>query len=225
MNILHRLFCSSLGKKYMLALTGAALLGFVVIHLLGNLQIFLGPGPLNAYAEFLQSKPGLVWSARLALLFIVGLHIYLAILVSWENKAARPVPYACYEPVNASLASRTMLWTGAMVACFIIYHLLHFTVKVTDPSYAGLMDAEGHADVYRMMVLGFSRVPISLVYIAGVGLLSYHLSHGINSMFQSLGLRNLAFAPILERLSKGFAILYFLGNLSIPVAVLAGILK
>jgi succinate dehydrogenase / fumarate reductase, cytochrome b subunit len=225
MNVLNRLFCSSLGKKYLLAVTGAALLVFVVVHLLGNLQIFLGPGPLNAYAEFLQSKPGLVWSMRMTLLAIVSLHIYLAIRVSMENSAARPVPYACYEPANAGLASRTMLITGSMVGFFIVYHLLHFTIKATNPEFGAMMDAEGRHDVYRMMVISFSHVSISLVYIAGIGLLSFHLSHGINSLFQSLGLRNQTFTPILERLSQGFAILYFLGNLCIPAAVLAGVLK
>lgn len=225
MNILNRLFCSSLGKKYLLAITGATLLCFVVVHLLGNLQVFLGPGPLNAYAYFLQSKPGLVWSARVALLFIIGLHLYLAIRVSYENASARPVAYVCYEPIDASLASRTMLITGAMVACFIAYHLLHFTVKVTHPGFASLVDAQGHPDVYRMIVIGFSQTPISLLYIAGVGLLSYHLSHGISSLFQSLGLRNLTFTPVLDRLSAGFAIVYFLGNMSMPIAVLLGILK
>jgi succinate dehydrogenase / fumarate reductase, cytochrome b subunit len=225
MNILNRLFCSSLGKKYLLALTGAVLLGFVTVHLLGNLQIFLGPDPLNAYAHFLQSKPGLLWSVRLLLLFVVALHIFLAIRVSLENAAARPVAYVCYEPADASLASRTMIWTGLIVAVFIVYHLLHFTVKITNPEYGALRDAEGRPDVYRMMILGFSNVWISGVYMVGVGLLSYHLSHAINSLFQSLGLRNRTFAPILERLSKGAAILYFLGNLLIPVAVLTGILK
>jgi succinate dehydrogenase / fumarate reductase cytochrome b subunit len=225
MNIFKRLLDSSVGKKYTLALTGCILFGFAVVHLLGNLQVFLGPEPFNAYAHFLQSKPGLVWTARLFLLVVVSWHIFIAILMSLENKAARPTPYACYNPVDASYASRTMLITGLVVGAFIIFHLLHFTLKAFHPEYAMLKTPEGYQDVYRMMVLAFSRGWISLVYVVGVGLLSFHLSHGISSMFQTIGFRNQYYGRILDHLANGISFLYFLGNLSMPLAVLTGMLK
>jgi succinate dehydrogenase / fumarate reductase cytochrome b subunit len=225
MNIRSRLLSSSIGKKYILAVTGGILFGFVIVHLLGNLQVFLGPGPLNAYAHFLQSKPGLVWAARFFLLAVVSIHVFMATQLSLENWAARPVPYACRDAVEASYASRTMLVTGLVVGAFLVFHLLHFTVKALHPEYAGLRTPEGYADVYRMMVLGFSRGWISLVYIVGVGLLSYHLSHGISSMFQSIGLRNQYYGRILDHLANGIALLYFLGNVSMPLAVLTGVLR
>jgi succinate dehydrogenase / fumarate reductase cytochrome b subunit len=130
MNLFARLWHSSLGKKYMMAVTGCFLFLFVIGHLIGNLQFFLGAEALNAYGEFLHSKPGLIWAARLGLLAIVGLHIISAIRLFAENKAARPVAYEGKgtTAVAASYASRTMMMSGLIVAAFIIYHLLHFTV-------------------------------------------------------------------------------------------------
>ncbi|HOW65304.1 MAG TPA: succinate dehydrogenase cytochrome b subunit [Candidatus Paceibacterota bacterium] len=221
-----RLLGSSIGKKYLLAITGCMLFGFVVVHLLGNLQIFLGPEALNTYAHFLQSKPLMVWAFRLFLLVVAGLHVFLAIQVWAENKRARPVGYACPDPVEASYASRTMIVTGLVVACFIVYHLLHFTVKAFHPEYAGMKDpVTGYLDVYRMMIQGFSNVWISCFYILGTSLLSFHLSHGISSMFQSFGLRNQMFRWFLDRLAIVVAVFYGLGSLSIPVAVLSGLIK
>ncbi len=230
MNIIAKRFNSSLGKKLLMALTGCALFLFVIAHLLGNLQIFLGPEAINAYGEFLQSKPGLVWTARLGLLALVSLHIWSAMKLSAENKAARPVDYAdAPVPPAASYASRTMLMSGLIIAAFIIYHLLHFTVQVqsinfvSDPllnDFAQLRDTRGRHDVYAMMVAGF-RVPlVSLFYIAAVGLLCLHLSHGASAMFQSAGLTNKACRPLIDRFAKVVAWVIFLGYASIPLAIL-----
>src|SRR3954447_21249330 len=120
-------FRSSLGKKYVMAVTGFALLIFVIGHMLGNLQVFLGPDQINAYGNFLQTTPELLWSARIGLLVMIGLHLYSGITLWAENKAARPVGYGAYKPMAASWASRTMLMSGLIVASFIIYHLLHYT--------------------------------------------------------------------------------------------------
>ena len=213
-----------------MAVSGFALFAFAVGHMLGNLQVFLGPDQINAYGHFLQSTPELLWSARTGLLVMVGLHIYAAVTLSLENKAARPIPYGDYQPVAASYASRTMLMSGLIVAAFIIYHLLHYTVQVqavnlTGQDFVPLHDDKGRHDIYRMIVIGFSNRWVSLFYLIGVGLLSMHLSHGASSMFQSIGLKSRPYGPWMDRLAPLGAILLFLGYASIPLAVLTGILK
>ena len=170
MNLITGLFRSSLGKKYIMAITGFALFGFVVVHMLGNLQIFLGPEYINQYGYFLQSKPEMVWSFRLFLLAAVGLHIWAAIKLSAENKAARGRSYENFKVVAASYASRTMLVSGLVLFVFIVYHLLHFTVQVdainfTGESFGRLEDAKERHDIYNMMVIGFSNPIVSIFYI------------------------------------------------------------
>src|SRR5882762_5500910 len=145
MNLITNIFQSSLGKKFIMAASGFALLLFVIGHLAGNLQIFLGREAINRYGHFLQSNPELIWPARLFLLVMVGLHIWAAVKLSVENKVARPVAYARYQPVGSSYASRTMLMSGLIILVFIIYHLLHFTVQVqyinlTGQSFVDFMD-------------------------------------------------------------------------------------
>ena len=130
MNLFARIWNSSLGKKYIMAVTGCALFIFVIGHLVGNLQFFMGPDVINAYGHFLQSNLELIWPARIGLLVMIALHIWAAIKLAAENKAARPVVYENYNPTTASYASRTMLMSGLIIFFFIIYHLLHFTVQV-----------------------------------------------------------------------------------------------
>src|SRR5688572_22999491 len=130
MNLIRRTWRSSLGKKYIMAVTGCALFGFVIGHLLGNLQIFLGPEPLNRYGHFLQTTPELIWPARVGLIVLVVLHIAAAVKLTAENRAARPIAYADYDVVAASYASRTMMMSGLIVFVFVIYHLLHFTIQI-----------------------------------------------------------------------------------------------
>lgn len=231
MNIIASLVNSSLGKKYIMAITGGGLFVFVVGHLLGNLQFFLGPEKLNAYGHFLQSTPEILWPARLGLLTMVVLHIWSAARLSLENEAARPIGYAgSPTPVAASYASRTMMMSGLIVAVFVVYHLLHFTVQtqavnLTGRNFETLFDAKGHHDVYRMMVIGFSHPVVSGFYVAAMALLCLHLSHGVSAMFQSLGLKNEACGPLIDRCAKVAAGLIFLGYASIPAAVLCGLGK
>lgn len=218
-------FKTTLGKKYVMAVTGAALFIFVVLHLLGNLQVFLGPNQINAYGYFLQNAPELLWPARLGLLVLVLLHIWAALKLSAENKAARPVAYGHYQPVASTYASRTMLMSGLIIACFIVYHLLHFTVQLpainlTGKNFLELHDPRGRHDVYQMMLLGFSNPFVSLFYIVGMALLCLHLSHGLASGFQSLGWRNKKFGRWIDGFARGAAVLIFLGYASIPLAVL-----
>ena len=225
MNMLMQLFRSSLGKKYIMAITGLLLFGFVVVHMLGNLQVFMGPVALNDYAEFLKTRPALLWTARAGLLLIAVLHIVSALQLAQENRAARPIPYSQKEPSGASFASQAILFSGLIVLAFIIYHLLHFTVGVVNPGLLQLKDLTNRHDVYRMVIEGFSNVWVSVFYIISMGLLCLHLSHGLSSMFQSMGLKDKPYAPLIDRFAKISAIMIFIGNSIIPIAVLTGMVK
>jgi succinate dehydrogenase / fumarate reductase cytochrome b subunit len=225
--LLKRIFGSSLGKKYIMALSGFVLFLFVVGHLAGNLQIFLGPEAINRYGHFLQTNPELIWPARIGLLLMVGLHIWAAIKLTIENRAARPIPYAQYEVVVATYASRTMFMSGVIILVFIIYHLLHFTVQVqqinlTGQSFVEFHDPQQRHDIYRMMVLGFSNIWVSGFYLLGMALLCLHLSHGVSSMFQSLGWKNRGYGEFLDKVARIGALIIFIGYASIPVAILLG---
>jgi succinate dehydrogenase / fumarate reductase cytochrome b subunit len=227
MKLFANLFTSSLGKKYLMAATGLILFLFVLAHLAGNLQIFLGPEAINRYGHFLQSNIELIWPARIALLLMVGAHVWTAAKLTAENRAARPQTYAQYVAPGSTYASRHMLMSGLVVHVFVIYHLLHFTVQakavnLTGRDFAVLADPERRHDVFRMMVIGFSNGWVSGFYILGIGLLCLHLSHGASSMFQSLGWRGDGCRPCLDTLARVVAALVFLGYISIPVAILLG---
>jgi len=231
MSACAKLFGSSLGKKFIMAASGLLLLGFVIGHLAGNLQIFLGPEALNRYGEFLHQNVEILWPARIGLIVLVALHVWSAVRLSLENKAARPVGYAG-DPAApaASYASRTMLMSGLIVAAFVIYHLLHYTLDVrainlTGRDFSALMDEQGRHDVYAMVVFGFEQPVVAGFYIVALALLCLHLDHGVYAMFQSLGIK-VGFCPGLPKtLARWVAILIFLGYISIPVAVLGGLGK
>lgn len=224
MSIVANIFMSSVGRKILVAVTGLGLFLFVIIHMLGNLQIFLGPDSINHYAEFLKSKPSLLWAARMGLLLLVIVHITLGILLALENRRARPVRYAVGKPAASSLASRTILISGLMIFSFVVYHLLQFTLGATNPEYMELRDAQGRHDVYGMMVRGFSHPWVALFYVLSMALLCLHLSHGVSSTFQSLGIRKRTW-NLVDRFAKTAAVLIFIGNTSIPLAVLAGVIR
>lgn len=225
-NPVLRLWQSSLGKKYIVALTGFLLFGFVIVHMLGNLQIFLGPDALNSYAKALKSNPVLLWGARLGLLAVALLHIVTTIRLTAENRAARPIRYSSGKPaVAASFASRTLIVSGLILLAFIIFHLAHFTLGLVDASYLAFRDVEGRHDVYTMVLEGFSNPLVSLFYIVAVGLLCLHLSHGVSSMFQSLGLRNKALTGGFDKFAKAVAAILFLGNCAIVIAAWAGLVR
>ncbi len=227
MNFTAHMLKSSLGKKYIMAVTGFMLFLFVMGHLAGNLQIFLGPEAINRYGHFLQSNPELIWPARVFLLLMVGLHLWAAVKLSLENKAARPVPYAQYQPVGSSYASRTMLMSGTIMLVFVVYHLLHFTAQVqyinlTGQNFVDFVDPERRHDIFKMMVVGFSNGWVSAFYVLGMALLCLHLSHGASSMFQSIGWKTKTCGPLLDQSARVAALLIFLGYTSIPVAILLG---
>jgi succinate dehydrogenase / fumarate reductase cytochrome b subunit len=215
---LHRLvgfYEAPIGKKVAVALTGIVLFGFVLGHLIGNLQVFAGREQLNHYAELLRARPGLLWAVRLILLASVIVHIVATVQLKRMALAARPQAYAKFTPTGSTLASRTMMWTGPMIAAFVVYHLLHFTTGSAHP------DFQAH-DVYRNVILGFRQIPVSIAYIIAMVLLGLHLQHGLWSMFQSLGLNHPRYTPLFRRFASVFSVLIVLGNISMPVAILAG---
>ncbi len=208
------------------AVTGVVLILFVIGHLLGNLQIFLGPAWINGYAEHLRELGPFLWVIRGILLIDVLAHIYYTVRLAIENRRARPQNYRRKDTVKASFASRHMVMSGVILLAFIVFHLLQFSFRTTDPRFAILpMDPLGHYDVYGMMVLGFTSPLISGFYILAMFLLCLHLSHGSSSFFQSLGLNNKNLAPRLAFAGRVFAWLLFIGYSSIPAAVLLGLVK
>ncbi|MCC6354262.1 MAG: succinate dehydrogenase cytochrome b subunit [Verrucomicrobiae bacterium] len=223
MNLLVNLFRSSLGRKLVMGATGAGLFGFVVIHMIGNLQVFAGAEVLNQYAILLRTSEELLWGFRLALLAMVGLHLYCAITLTLDNRRARPAGYQDKRPLGATIASRTMMVSGVVVAAFIVFHILHFTTRDIFTDYKAwtieLHGREGH-DVYRMVVHGFSIPWVSAAYIVGVGLLCAHLSHGVQSFFQSLGLVSTGYQPIIRAAGVAAALIIFLGMAAVPVSIL-----
>jgi succinate dehydrogenase / fumarate reductase, cytochrome b subunit len=217
---------SSIGRKFIVAVTGVILVGFIIGHLLGNLQVFLGPDAMNSYAANLQALGPALWGARIFLLIVVVLHIYFTIRLAIDNRAARPDRYAQKEHVKSTFASRSMAISGLVLLAFIVYHLAHFTVRVTDARFAQMQpDAAGRFDVYSMMVLGFQNVFVSGFYIIAMFLLALHLSHGTSSFFQSLGLNDKKLTPRLARGGRIFAWAIFVGYTSIPVAILLGLVQ
>lgn len=226
MNIFDRIWNSSLGKKYIMALTGAAMFAFLIGHLVGNLQVFGPPELINGYAHFLKSKPALIWGARLGLLACVALHILAAVTLHQLNEAARPVGYAGKGAYGASKASQYMLPTGIVIAAFIVYHLAHFTALL--PGVNGVGDfskltttlyGETVPDVYAMMVLGLQVKWVCVFYLIAQALLFMHLSHGLAAMFQSLGFRDHVWWPRIQCFAKGASLALLIGYSIIPVAI------
>jgi succinate dehydrogenase / fumarate reductase cytochrome b subunit len=218
-----RFYEAPVGKKAVMALSGIVLVGFVLGHMLGNLQIYLPPGPdgvhpLDAYGEALHHNVPLLWGVRAVLLISILAHIVSAIQLALLNNAARPVAYVRRKPIVSTYASRTMYWSGPIVLAFIIYHLLHFTTGQVHPNFKFL-------HVHANVVNGFAIWYVSAFYIIAMVLLCLHLYHGVWSMFQSLGLAHPAYSPKLKGGAKAFALLVAAGNISIPLAVLTGLVK
>ncbi|MCF7688831.1 MAG: succinate dehydrogenase cytochrome b subunit [Cephaloticoccus sp.] len=245
MSLFANLFRSSIGRKFLMALSGLILIGFATGHLVGNLQIFEHPDKINGYALFLRQTGPLLWVARLGLLATVAVHIWAATVLTKENIRARGgQSYSAKTTwIRASLSSRYIRWTGYVVFAFIIYHIAHFTLGLTDPTdykthYSYVMEhdytvagfpvvAAGTEveNVYLMVYRGFESVPVALFYIIAVGLLSFHLLHGMESLFQTLGWSSQTWVGALRKVVAVFCLLYFLGNLAIPGSILTGALQ
>src|SRR5262245_53219575 len=229
-------FASSVGNKILVALTGSVLTVFVIAHMVGNLQVFAGPEKLNAYAQWLKDLGPLLWIIRIVLLTTFVLHIYLAMRLKRKARQARPVPYVHQQAIQASTASRTMLLTGLVILFFVLFHLAHFTFgwvkqvealdmpngKMVMANYLTIVDSKGRHDVYSMVIAGYRDPVVSVFYIIAQLFLLLHLSHGVSSVFQTLGFNSPRFQPFIKGLGLAVALLVVVGNILIVVAVWYG---
>jgi succinate dehydrogenase / fumarate reductase cytochrome b subunit len=245
MDLVRNLFCSTIGRKLIMAVTGVVLILFVAGHLVGNLQVFENPDKINGYAHFLQSLGPALWGIRAFLLACVTLHIWAATVLTLESRRARgDEPYAVNRWIRASFSSRYMRGTGYVVLAFILYHLAQFTVGVAQPAsfkenlqhytmkgdyhVMGLTVVTAGTDVFdvrSMVIRGFSNPFVAVFYIIAVGLLTLHLLHGADSLFQTLGMRSDRWERGLRTVVTVLCTAYFIGNLAIPGSVLLGILR
>lgn len=216
---------SSVGSKVVTALSGLGLVIYVILHMLGNLQVFEGSHALNSYAAFLRNMPILLWVARIGLLGLAVIHMVLAIRLSLQNRRARPVAYAIHGYRQASIVSRTMAASGIVLALFIVFHLLHLTAGVIDPSASDRLDMEGHRDVYGKLVHAFQNPVIVVIYFAGQVGLAFHLSHAVSSSLQTLGFEHAALNRLFKAAGPSVALLVVLGNAAIIFAVFLGIVR
>lgn len=213
---------TSVGRKVLMAATGLALLGFVLVHLLGNLYVFQGRDALNAYAAWIQSNP-LLWPARIGLLGLFALHVWLGLSLARENRAARPVRYrdGLEEPPTL-VASRSMALTGLLVLAFVVYHLAHFTFGWVMPEAYDQVDAQGRHDVYGMVVAGFANPWVAGSYFVAMVVLGVHLVHAGQSFLQTLGVRWEHENRLVRNLALAVVAAITLGNLALPVMVHLG---
>lgn len=215
------------GRKIVMAVSGLMMVLFVVAHLLGNATIFAGPNGINAYAARLHELAPFVWAYRLVMFIMVSLHVLFGVQLTVENYRAKPDSYAVRKSLSATFAGKTMIWTGTVIGCFIVYHLLQFTFQVIDPSRSAIAnpDALGRPDVFNMVIYAFHRAATALVYIGALIALAFHLLHGIQSFFQTLGLNNDRTLHIIIRSAALAALIIFLGYVSIPIVIFTGIVK
>ena len=225
MSWIVRLMKSSLGSKYVMAITGLGLFVFLIGHIAGNLILYVGQDAMNAYALALKNLPyGGIWIARIGLVVIFCLHIVTAYRLALANRAARPVRYHYEETLKATYASRTMPMTGTIVLHFLLYHLAHYTFRIVN--YSGdRVDALGRDDVYTMVVEAFQQPLISLLYIVAMLVLAFHLHHGLSSLWQSLGLNHSKYNTLFRRLFPAMGWVVCLAAVTIPLSVLVGIIK
>lgn len=212
------LLATTVARKVVMALTGVILTGFVLIHMTGNLLLYQGPEALNHYADLLQSKPPLVWTARLVLLASVALHIWAATTLTLANWAARPVGYRKTAYEASTYASRTMRWGGPLLLLFIVYHLLHFTVGAVHPDFV-------RGDVYHNVVIGFQNPLVAFFYVLSMVALSLHLFHGVESMLQTIGLSHPKYNGLRSMIGAAYAAVVTVGNLSFPLSVFFGLVR
>lgn len=239
----YKIYNSTIFLKFVMAVSGVILVLFLIFHCLGNLQIFLGQDVFNTYAHFLKSTGELLWVARITLLVMILIHIWSSLKLKFLNMAAKPQGYSVKSYVKSTLYSRTMIWTGIMIALLVTYHLLHYTAMVTNPEYATYEESYGprvaggsvmlesedgtmktvsgeegifeRHDAYKMVIKGFSNPLVSIVYILFVLMVGFHLSHAVQSMFQTLGWNGSGFVRFSKILGWGL----FLAYASIPIGI------
>jgi succinate dehydrogenase / fumarate reductase cytochrome b subunit len=229
---LTAIWTSSIGKKIIVALTGAYLVLFLAGHLVGNMLVFVGREAFNDYAYFLHHMihGAGIWLFRLVMVGSLLLHVAATVSLTLQNRAARK-PYECQAVIQASLASRTMIISGLTLLAFFIYHMLHFTARVAndydkyvDPEHLAKTGVARH-DAWKMVIDGFNWWPATLFYLIAMTLLCSHLSHGFASVFQTLGLRFKKSEGALRLVSLAYAGVIWVGFISIPLAIMFGIVK
>lgn len=217
---------SSIGKKLIVAITGIALVLFLAGHLTGNMLMYAGREAFNEYAEFLHTAGhgALIWVARIGLLVIVVLHVWATIVLTRQNKTARHHEYEYQATIKATKSSRIMMWSGATILAFIIFHILHFTVRVNSD-----LAALGQTDPYGMVIAGFQPGVLTffvvLFYVVAMTLLCSHLSHGVQSIFQTLGVRSRKAQDVIQKFSLAYALIIYVGFISVPIAIFLGFVK
>lgn len=224
---MKRFYQSTVGKKVIMAVTGLIGIGYVILHMAGNLQAFAGREKINAYSALLHG-PGveLLWLARVVLVVAVVLHVVSATQLTRLARAARPVGYKTREPQVSTIASRTMRWGGFLLLAFIIFHLLHLTTRQIDPAgWATRMDTAGRYDIYGNVVASFRIWWVSAIYLVAMVLLGMHLWHGVWSFGRSLGVAKPSDHPLRRRIAPILAVVLWLGFSIVPIAVLAGMIR
>ncbi len=216
---------SSVGRKIFMAVTGVMLLAFVGVHLLGNSTVFFGAEALNAYAEKLHSLGPIVWIFRLVMLFLFVTHIIFGIQLTLENSAATPEKNVQIKRLRTGFAAQTMIVSGLVLLAFVVYHLLHFTVRVPGMGVYEMNEATQMVNVFTMVVMGFNQAFTVLLYVVGMIFLALHVSHGFQSFFQTLGLNNDRSLPVFGTISKLVSVVLLIGYISIPVLILFGLVK
>jgi succinate dehydrogenase / fumarate reductase cytochrome b subunit len=218
---------STVGKKVVMAVTGLIGIGFVIAHMAGNLQVFVGADKINAYGALLHGPLAEVtWGLRVVLIVAVVLHVLMAVQLTRRARSARPVGYAQREPQVSTLASRTMRWGGLLIAVFIVVHLLHFTTQRIDPAgWAGKADAAGHRDIYGNIVASFHIWWVTAFYVAAMIALGLHLYHGAWSSLRTLGYAKPSEHPLKRRIAVVVAVIVWAGFTAVPLAVAAGVLR
>ncbi len=215
------IYDTTIGKKAIAAATGLILYGFVIVHMAGNLQLFLGPEKYNAYAAMLKATPALVWGARGVLSVSVLLHIATTLSLVGHSAGARPVGYRQKTLAATNYAAMTMRYGGPALALFILFHLAHFTF----PGVAMGNYRHEHVDIYSNVVHGFSVPWVTLIYVAAQTCLGFHLYHGAWSLFQTLGISHPRYNPMLRLIPKAIGVGVAAGNIAMPLAVLAGVIR
>jgi succinate dehydrogenase / fumarate reductase cytochrome b subunit len=215
-------FMNSVVRKTLMSITGIGMLWFITVHMLGNTLILREPGDINAYSSGLHILPTILMGVRLTLLGILVLHVSLGIMLTLENWKANPQKYAVKRMIRSTFPGETMIWSGLLILAFLVYHLLHFTFRVV-PGVALGTDAKGRFDVYTMVVKAFRSWPISLAYLSAVGILFLHLSHGVQSIFQTFGMNNEKAMPWFVLFGRFVAVFFLVGYGIIPVLIMAGI--
>ena len=215
----------TLARKILVGVSGIFLLLFIIGHMLGNTTIFWGPAGLNSYAHHVQSLGPLLWLERLIMLLLVSIHIYFGITLTLENRQSRSTKYVRRTYQRSTIFSRTMIYSGLVILAFLLYHLAHFTLGLTHPDAYHVVDQAGRHDVYTMVVAGLQGFFVGIIYVIGLAALFFHLSHGIQSLFQTMGWNTDRTLPAIVFWGRVAAVLISLGFLAVPVAVFFGFLN